>query len=155
MLNGNSKETLKLLKGITPMTLVVISMTFLISGLLSMWISGMTSSERKTAQKCVYAGAIIERGYYKEKTGELIITIHNYGETDLAFRPVIKYYTGQVETRYDVSMYVPKLDIKTFSIPNVTKGIEEVRVESIPCEDPCFYCGGYDTSLIDSEIRNI
>lgn len=142
-------------KGVTPATLGLITMTFLIAGLFAMWTSGITASQRKMVQKCVYSGTVIERGYYKEKIQELIITIHNYGEVDLAFRPVIKYYRGTTEKRKDVFMYVPALDIKTFSIPNVTKDIEEVRIESVPCEEPCFQCPGAEAVLFDYEIRII
>jgi hypothetical protein len=142
-------------KGVTPATLGLIVMTFLIAGIFAMWTSGITSTQRKIVQKCVYSGAIIERGYYKESSSEIIITIHNYGEIDLAFRPTIKYYRGTTEKRKDIFMYVPALDIKTFSIPNVTKDIQEVRVESIPCEEPCFQCPGADAVLLDYEIRKI
>ncbi len=142
-------------KGISPLVAVImlIAFTLITGGILAAWVSQFTQTQRAYAQRCTNARVVIQSGTYDSSSKNLTLVLYNYGDVDLRFRAVLKYYNRSVTS--DVTVDSPSESIVTYVIPNVEPDLEQVSIESIDCEPPCYKCVGAQDILLNTDIRGL
>lgn len=144
-----------MLKGISPLVAVImlIAFTLVIGGILAAWVSQFTTSQRTMVQRCVDARVILQRGVYNATEKNLSIVLNNYGNVDLRFVPII-LQSGQTSKLND-EIDVQAGSVVTYVIENVEPTLEQITVQSVDCEPPCYKCLGAQDLLLDTDIRGL
>ena len=142
-------------KGISPLVAVImlIAFTLIIGGILAAWVSQFTQTQRAQSQRCSGAGVIIQSGTYDPASKNLTLVISNYGNVDLRFRAVLKYINRTVNS--NVTVDAPHDNFVTFVIPNVDKDLEQVSIQPVECEPPCYKCLGAQDMMLNTNIRGM
>jgi flagellin-like protein len=144
-----------MLKGISPLVAVImlIAFTLVIGGILAAWVSQFTIGQRTMVQRCTGAMVILQRGSYDSGAKNLTLVINNYGNVDLAFVPII--LQSGATTKLADKIYVAAGSIVTYNLTGIESTLEQVTIQSMDCDPPCYKCLGAQDLLLNTDIRGL
>jgi flagellin-like protein len=145
-------------KGISPLVAVImlIAFTLIVGGILFGWVSQFARTQRSTVQRCANARVILQSGVYDSASKNLTLVIYNYGDVDLSFVPILQYTgTENVAVKTNDVIYSESGSVVTYTIQNVDPNLEEVTIQSVDCQPPCYKCPGAQDVLLSNDIRGL
>ena len=88
-----------MLKGISPLVAVImlIAFTLIIAGIIAGFVTQFAETQQEATQYCIDARVLLQRGVWTEsstdpwRTGNLSLTIYNYGKVPLNFKVLLRY----------------------------------------------------------------
>jgi len=128
----------------------------IVGGILFGWVSQFARTQRSAVQRCTNARVILQSGIYDHASKNLTLVIYNYGDVDLTFVPILQYIgTENVTVKTDDIIYSEAGSIVTYTIQNVNPNLEEVTIQSVDCQPPCYKCPGAQDVLLSDNIRGL
>lgn len=140
-------------RGISPLVAVImlIAFTLIIAGMLATFVTQMTEDISKESKVCVDARVLLKKAAFNaykngSNEGDLILTVYNYGKTNLRFKALLSYsnesiHVGGIST-HDTTFPVDAGKIHVANLSNVGDDLTEVTVKSMQCDPPCYECQG-------------
>jgi flagellin-like protein len=144
---------MKKMKGISPLVAVImlIAFTLIIAGMLATFVTQMTETQTKAAKVCVDARVLLKKAQFNtynnaSQEGDLILTVYNYGKTNLRFKTLLTYsnetkHIGGIST-HPTTFPVDAGKISVANLTHVGNDLTEVTVKSMQCDQPCYECQG-------------
>ena len=144
---------MKKLRGISPLVAVImlIAFTLIIAGMLATFVTTMTEEATKESKVCVDARVLLKKAQFNaynngSKEGDLILTVYNYGKTNLRFKALLTYsnetlHVGGIST-HSTTFPVEAGKIHVANLSNVGDDLTEITVKSMQCDPPCYECQG-------------
>jgi len=141
------------LRGISPLVAVImlIAFTLIIAGMLATFVTQMTEQQTKASKVCVDARVLLKKAQFNSYNnasleGDLLLTVYNYGKTNLRFKVLLTYanetrHIGGIATHED-TFPVDAGKIHVANLSHVGDDLTEVTVKSMQCDPPCYECQG-------------
>jgi len=145
------------MKGVSPLiaTIMLISFTLLIGAIMIGWINQYATGQRTSFQRCQNARVLLQGGSYEPIAKNLTIVVYNYGDVNLRFTPLMKYYSSIGITKLTDHIDVAAGGVAVHNITNVDPTLEEITIQSTDCDPPCYKCISSQDVLLSTDIRGL
>jgi len=155
------------LKGISPLVAVImlIAFTLIIAGIIAGFVTQFAETQQRATQYCLDARVLLQRGIWREtsntpyKTGNLTLTIYNYGKMPLNFQVLLRYSNTTRHPKgieiYNQTFNVSDGEIEIAVLQNVSDDLQDVTVKSTRCDPPCYECPAAQDLLRYIDIKGL
>jgi len=145
------------MKGVSPLiaTIMLISFTLLVGAIMIGWVNQYATGQRTSFQRCQNARVLLQGGAYSAVDKNLTVVLYNYGDVNLRFVPLLKYYSSAGITKLDDKIDVSAGGVTVYNISNVERTLEEITIQSTDCDPPCYRCVSSQDVLLSTDIKGL